>query len=478
MLLLNGLLKIFLKMKITFLGACQQVTGSASLVEADGRRILVDCGLYQERPYLERNWNPFPIDPASLEAIILTHVHLDHSGLLPKVVREGFRGSIYMTPITADLLPIVLLDSARLQEEDAAYKRKRHEREGRRGPYPEIPLYTEEDARQVLPLIKEVVYQHKIKISKNLSFILHDAGHILGSAMIEISVIKRGEEKKIIFTGDIGQKNKPLVNDPTTFERADAVIMEATYGNRNHEDPQDIMTMLSRIINETVEAGGNIVIPAFAVERAQEILFYLGQLTREKKIPPLLCFLDSPMALEVTRVFERHRESLDEETRSLYHLNQDPFHFPGLKMVHSIEESKAINHIRGSCLIMAGSGMATGGRIKHHLAHNISKPESTILFVGYQAQGTLGRQILDGQPEVRILGQIYPVRARIEQIQSFSAHADRDSLLDWLACFEEPKPKIFLIHGEEEVLETFAAAASSQFSSIYIPKYQASFNLT
>ncbi len=277
-------------MKITFLGACQQVTGSASLVEADGRRILVDCGLYQERPYLERNWNPFPIDPASLEAIILTHVHLDHSGLLPKVVREGFRGSIYMTPITADLLPIVLLDSARLQEEDAAYKRKRHEREGRRGPYPEIPLYTEEDARQVLPLIKEVVYQHKIKISKNLSFILHDAGHILGSAMIEISVIKRGEEKKIIFTGDIGQKNKPLVNDPTTFERADAVIMEATYGNRNHEDPQDIMTMLSRIINETVEAGGNIVIPAFAVERAQEILFYLGQLTREKKIPPLSMF--------------------------------------------------------------------------------------------------------------------------------------------------------------------------------------------
>lgn len=465
-------------MRITFLGACQQVTGSAFILEANGRRILIDCGLYQERPYLERNWNPFPIDPTSLEAIILTHVHLDHSGLLPKVVREGFHGPIYMTTVTADLLPIVLLDSAHLQEEDAAYKRKRHEREGRRGPYPEIPLYTEEDVRQVFPLIKKVTYEQEIKISKNLSFILRDAGHILGSAMVEILVSKRGEEKKIIFTGDIGQKNKPLVKDPTTFERADAVIMEATYGNRNHEDPEDIISMLSRIINETVEAGGNVVIPTFAVERAQEVLFYLSQLTREKKIPPLLCFLDSPMAFEVTKVFERHRESFDEETRQLYKLNQDPFHFPGLKMVRSIEESKAINHIRGSCLIMAGSGMCTGGRIKHHLAHNIAKPESTILFVGYQAQGTLGRQILDSQPEVRILGQIYPVRARIEQIQSFSAHADRDSLLDWLACFQKPQPKIFLIHGEEEVLEDFALAASNQSFSVHIPKYQASFNLT
>ncbi len=465
-------------MRITFFGACQQVTGSAFLFEADGRRILIDCGLYQERPYLERNWDPFPVDPPSIDAIILTHVHLDHAGLLPKIVREGFRGPIYMTPITADLLPIVLLDSAHLQEEDAAYKRKRHEREGRRGPYPEIPLYTEEDARKVFPLIKKVDYQREIKIGKNLSFILHDAGHILGSAMVEIWSQQRGEEKNIIFTGDIGQKNKPLVNDPTTFEKAHAVIMEATYGNRNHEDPQDIMTMLSQIINETVEAGGNIVIPTFAVERAQEVLFYLSQLTREKKIPPLLCFLDSPMALEVTRVFERHRESFDEETLKLYHLSQDPFHFPSLKMIRSIEESKAINRLRGSCLIMAGSGMCTGGRIKHHLVHNISRPESTILFVGYQAQGTLGRQILDGHPEVRILGQIYPVRARIEQIQGFSAHGDRDFLLEWLACFQEPRPEVFLIHGEEEVLEDFAQFVRSQFPSVQIPKYKTSINLT
>jgi metallo-beta-lactamase family protein len=466
-----------MKMKVTFLGACQQVTGSAFFLESYGRRILIDCGLFQERPFLERNWNPFPVEPDSLEAIVLTHVHLDHCGLLPKVVREGFSGPIYMTPVTADLLPIVLLDSAHLQEEDAAYKRKRHAREGRQGPYPEIPLYTQEEARQVLPLIRRVSYGEEIKLGPNLSFIFHDAGHILGSAMVEILAGRKGKEKRIIFTGDIGQKNKPLVEDPSTFERADAVIMEATYGDRNHEDPEDIVTLLARIINETVEAGGNIVIPTFAIERAQEVLFYLNQLTREKRIPPLLCFLDSPMALEVTQVFEKHRESFDEETKVLYRQNQHPFHFPGLKMVRSIEESKAINHLRGSCIIMAGSGMCTGGRIKHHLVHNITRPESTILFVGYQAQGTLGRQILDGQPEVRILGQIYPVKARITQIQGFSAHADRDFLLDWLACFKEPLPQIFLVHGEKEVLENFAQTCSQKFPSVKIPDYQATFEL-
>ncbi|MCX7974484.1 MAG: MBL fold metallo-hydrolase [Candidatus Aminicenantes bacterium] len=459
-------------MKITFLGACRQVTGSAFLVETEGKRLLVDCGLYQERPYLERNWHPFPIEPTSIEAIILTHVHLDHSGLLPKIVKEGFNGPIYMTPITADLLPIVLLDAAHLQEEDAAFKRKRHQREGRKGPYPEIPLYTEQEARRVFSMIKKVNYREKIKLGRNLNFILHDAGHILGSAMVEISIQQSGREKNIIFTGDIGQRNKPLVKEPSIFERADFVLMEATYGDKNHEDPEDIPTMLTRIINETVMAGGNLVIPIFAIERAQEVLFYLSSLTREKKIPPLLCFLDSPMALEVTQVFEKHQESFDEETLALYRSHQDPFHFPGLKMIRTINESKAINKIRGSCIIMAGSGMCTGGRIKHHLVHNIARPESTILFVGYQAKGTLGRQILDGQSEVRILGQFYPVRARIEQIQSFSAHADRQSLLGWLAAFKEPPEKIFLIHGEEETLENFAQAIVAQFPSVLVPHYQ------
>lgn len=464
-------------MKLTFLGACRQVTGSAILLETKHERILIDGGLYQERPYLERNWLPFPVEPSSLDAIILTHVHLDHCGLLPKIVKEGFKGPIYTTPITADLLPIVLLDAAHLQEEDAAYKRKRHQREGRQGPYPEIPLYTREEARQIFPLIKKVGYHQEVRLSQSLSFTFHDAGHILGSAMIEIRVGRGLQERRIIITGDIGQKNKPLVNDPACFEEADFVIMEATYGNRNHEDPEDIPTLLARIINETVTAGGNIVIPTFAVERAQEVLFYLSQLTRQEKIPPLLCFLDSPMALEVTQVFEKHRESFDEETLALYQSHQDPFHFPGLKMVRSINESKAINQIRGSCLIMAGSGMCTGGRIKHHLVHNISRPESTILFVGYQAKGTLGRQILDGQPEVRILGQFYQVKARIEQIQSFSAHADRTFLQSWVENFKTPPQKIFLIHGEEEALADFASLINPHFPSVLIPDYQQTFTL-
>jgi len=469
-------------MKLTFLGACRQVTGSAYLLEQDSLRVLVDCGLYQERPFLERNWNQFPADPQTIDALILTHVHLDHSGLIPKLVRDGFNGPIFMTPITADLLPIVLLDSAHLQEEDAAFKRKRHKKEGRRGPYPEIPLYTEEDVRRVKPLIREVNYGQPIKFSQNFSCLLHNAGHILGSAMVEIILGRGKREKHIVFTGDLGQKDKPLVDDPEFLQAAETLIMEATYGDRNHEDPADIETLLTKIINETVAAGGNIVIPTFAVERAQEVLYYLGQLTREEKIPPLLCFLDSPMALEVTQVFERHRESLDEETRRLYRLHQDPFSFPGLKLVRSIEESKAINHLRGSCLIMAGSGMGTGGRIKHHLVHNISRPESTILFVGYQAPGTLGRQILDGHPEVRIFGQMYPVRSRIEQIQGFSAHADRRFLLEWLASFQQPPRQIFLTHGEEEALAAFRQSLLDKFSasfspSVFIPAYKETYQL-
>lgn len=465
-------------MVITFLGACRQVTGSAYLLEHNGQRFLIDCGLYQERPYLERNWNPFPVEPESLQGLILTHAHLDHSGLTPKVVRDGFKGPIYTTPITADLIPIVLLDSARLQEEDAAYKRKRHALEGRKGPYPEIPLYTEEDVNLVKPLLTIVDYNQKISLSQKLSFEFHDAGHILGSAMVEVKVKDKIGWRNLIFTGDIGQKDKPLVNDPTFFASADAVVMEATYGDRSHEDPADIQTMLAKIINETVEAGGNIVIPTFSVERAQEVLFYLSLLTRSKRIPPLLCFLDSPMALEVTRVFENHRERMDEETQNLFRRRQDPFHFPGLKMVRTTEESKAINHIRGSCLIMAGAGMCTGGRIKHHLVHNISRPESTILFVGYQAPGTLGRQILDGHGEVRILGQSLAVRARIAQIEGFSAHADQGFLLEWLKAFHRPPDKIFLTHGEGEVLERFSQTVSEHLpATIVIPEYKEKYSL-
>lgn len=459
-------------MRIQFLGAAQQVTGSSYYLEADGLRLLIDCGLFQERAFLERNWAPFLVPPENIDFLLLTHVHLDHSGLIPKLVREGFSKNILTTPASADLLPVVLLDSARIQEEDAAYKRKRHKKEGRRGPYPEIPLYTEAEAAKVSAFVKPVAYEKAIPLNNRVSARFHEAGHILGSAMIELTIKERKKPRKVIFSGDIGQRKKPLIRDPYIFDQADVVIMESTYGDRNHEDPADVETMLSQIIRETVKAGGNIVIPVFAVERAQELMFYLRRLIRQKRIPRLPVFLDSPMAMDVTEVFKQHPECLDAETLDLFRSGQSPFQFPGLRFTRTQEESKAINSFRSSCLIMAGSGMCTGGRIKHHLVQNIGRPESTILFVGYQAEGTLGHQILKAQPEVRIFGQYHRVRAKVKQIHSFSGHADRSGLFQWLGHFRSPLPLVFLTHGEKKVSLDLANTLKNQKGfDISIPEY-------
>jgi metallo-beta-lactamase family protein len=438
-------------LKIQFLGAAEQVTGSCYFVEADGLRVLVDCGLFQERPFLERNWAPFPVTPESIDCVLLTHVHLDHSGLLPKFVGEGFRSQIFTTQASADLLPLVLIDSAQVQEEDAAYKRKRHEKEGRHGRYPEIPLYTEREAARVSKFVKPVGYRKRIPLGPNVSALFYEAGHILGSAMVELSVRERKRTLKIIFSGDIGQEGKPLLRDPVVFSQAQAVIMESTYGDRDHEDRNDPQTMLAQVIQDTIKANGNVVIPVFAVERAQELLFHLSLLIRGRRIPRVPVFLDSPLATEVTAVFLRHLDFLDEETRALVGSGQSPFEFPGLRYTRTQEESKAINSLGRPAVIMAGAGMCTGGRIKHHLVHNIGRPESTILFVGYQASGTLGRQILERQPEVRIFGRPHRLEARVEQIQGFSGHADRTGLSRWLGHFRPPLPVLFLTHAEKEV---------------------------
>lgn len=459
-------------MRIQFLGAAQQVTGSSYYLEGDGLRLLIDCGLFQERAFLERNWAPFLVPPENIDFLLLTHVHLDHSGLIPKLVREGFSKNILTTPASADLLPVVLLDSARIQEEDAAYKRKRHQKEGRRGPYPEIPLYTEAEAAKVSAFVKPVAYEKAIPLNNSVSARFHEAGHILGSAMIELTIKERKKPRKVIFSGDIGQWKKPLIRDPYIFDQADVVILESTYGDRNHDDPADVETMLSQIIRETVKAGGNIVIPVFAVERAQELMFYLRRLIRQKRIPRLPVFLDSPMAMDVTEVFKQHPECLDEETLELFRSGQSPFQFPGLRFTRTQEESKAINSFRSSCLIMAGSGMCTGGRIKHHLVQNIGRPESTILFVGYQAEGTLGHQILKAQPEVRIFGQYHRVRAKVKQIHSFSGHADRSGLFQWLGHFRSPLPLVFLTHGEKKVsLDLANTLKNKKGFDISIPEY-------
>jgi metallo-beta-lactamase family protein len=440
-------------MNIQFAGAARQVTGSCYYLEGRSCRFLVDCGLHQERDHLDRNWDPFPFDPGRLDAVFLTHVHLDHSGLLPRLVKEGFRGPVYATDASGELLPIVLEDSAHIQVEDAEFKQKRHKRQGRRGPHPEIPLYTVEDAAAVRPLVRTVAYEKPVPVRDGVTVVFHDAGHILGSAMIEIVAGEGGTERRIIFSGDIGQWGKPIVCDPTVFSQADEIVMESTYGDRDHEDIALIPDLLSAVIVKTVRAGGNILIPTFAVERAQDLLYYLSRLSAEKRIPRIMAFLDSPMAVDVTEVFEKNRKDMEPELRAEFEAGRQPFRFPGLELVRTPEESKAINAIRGSCLIMAGSGMCNGGRIKHHLTLNISRPECAVVFVGYQARGTLGREILEGRSPVRIHGDLYPVRAGVSQIEGFSAHADRKSLLRWLSHFQKPPRHLFLVHGEPEVSE-------------------------
>lgn len=389
-------------MKLAFFGAARQVTGSCYYLEANGLRILVDCGLYQERPYLERNWAAFPVSPEDVDFILLTHAHLDHSGLIPKVVRDGFAGTILTTAATADLVAIALMDAAKIQEEDAAFKIKRHQKEGRTGPHTVAPLYTTEDVQAAMPLVEEVAYDEPHALGPGVSFRFRDAGHILGSAMVELSVGENGKERTIVFSGDIGQWDMPFVRDPSVFDRADYVVMESTYGDRDHEDPGRVGELLGGIIRDTAGAGGNVVIPTFAIERAQDLMFHLSRLVRAKTIPAMPVYLDSPMAREVTEAFERHDEFLDEEARHLFASKQHPFRFPGLVIVRTPGESRSINTARGPAVIMAGSGMCTGGRIKHHLALNISRPDSTILFVGYQARATLGRQILEKAPQVRL----------------------------------------------------------------------------
>jgi metallo-beta-lactamase family protein len=437
-------------MKIKFLGATHQVTGSSYLLETDEVKILIDCGMFQERDYSQRNWEAFPVPPDQIQYVLLTHVHQDHSGLIPKLVKEGFHGDILLTAASKELFPIVILDSARIQEEDAAFKKNRNSNKEHEEPYTETPLYTVQDAEKCFPLLKAVLYEEFVQLNDKIKVCFHDAGHILGSAMIEVVFQDENGSCNIIFSGDIGQFDAPLLNNPTVFDRADYVVMESTYGDRNHDNLQDIDDKLSKIVNDTVKAGGNVIIPTFAIERAQELLYHISLLARAKRIPYIVTFLDSPMAVEVTKVFEQSKKYFDKQTLGLFKDGQTPFDFPGLKLVESIEGSKAINLIKGSAIIMAGSGMITGGRIKHHLVREITRPESALIFVGYQAVGTLGRQILDGVSPVSILGESYPVRMRIENINGLSAHAGMNDLHRWLDNFKAPPKHVFLTHGEEE----------------------------
>lgn len=460
-------------MKLHFLGANRQVTGSRYLLEAGGMQIMIDCGLFQERSCQHRNWDDPPVDPDKVDVMLLTHGHLDHCGLIPRFVSSGFRGRILTTPPSIELARIVLEDAARIQEEDASYKKRRHKKEKRKGAFQPGPLYTVDEARATFERFDPIPYDKTIKLNEHVSFCFHDAGHILGSAMIELHVDEGRGPKTIVFSGDLGQSHRVLMKDPTRIERADFLVMESTYGDRPHKDAGDLQGNFAKIINDTVQRGGNVVIPTFAIDRSQELMYHLSQLTYEKRIPSLTTFLDSPMAVSVTNVYKRHKFLLDEQTQAMLEGGRHPFQFDGLHFVRSSSESRAINTIRGTCIILAGSGMCTGGRVKHHLRQNIARPESTILFVGYQANGTLGRHILEGDERVRIHGRSYDVNARITKLNGLSAHGDRNDLLSWAEALKEPPNTIFLTHGEERAANRLAQTLADRHGwKVKVPRYE------
>jgi len=464
--------------RLSFLGAAENVTGSRFLLRANGHKVLIDCGMHQERELRKRDWDPFPVDPSSIDAVLITHAHLDHCGYLPKLVREGFSGPVYCTRATAEIMQISLLDSAHLQESDAEHKRRRHQREGRKGPHPELPLYTVADAERCFELLKPIRCKQDIEVADGLTAEFRDAGHILGSTMIAVDARVNGDTRRILFSGDVGRWDRPILRDPSTFEQADYVLVESTYGNRTHAPVADVDRELERVIKQTVEARGNLIVPSFAIERAQELLYHMSELLDEDRIPHILVFLDSPMAIKVTDVFRNHPELMDEETRAILAEHRSPFDFPSLMAVDSTAHSKALNYLGGTGMIIAGSGMCTGGRIKHHLVNNIERPESTILFVGYQAVGTLGRHIVEGANEVRIFGEKHEVRARIEQIHGFSAHADQNELLRWLSAIQNKPRKVFVVHGEEESTSDFARLISETNGwDVVVPGYRDEFKL-
>ena len=461
-------------MKLHFLGANRQVTGSRYCLEVGDRKVMIDCGMYQERPYLSRNWEICPVPPNEIDALLLTHVHIDHSGLIPRLVHDGFDGPIYATHPSVALAEIMLRDSARIQEEDAKYKKRRHEKEGRRGKYPEEPLYTERDVEQTLPMCRGVTYNKPFDVTDSITVTYHDAGHILGSAMLEVVVNEPNREpRRIIFSGDIGQWNKPIIRDPTLFQDADYVIMESTYGDREHVEAGEIGQQLEDIIRETTSNGGNVVIPTFAVERAQELMYHISQLVHENRIPDIPIFLDSPMAIDVTEVFQKYQDYFDMKTWLQAISDTPPLRFPGLKLCRSVADSQAINKVNTPCILMATAGMCNAGRIKHHLRLNIGRPESCILFVGYQGEGTLGRQIIEGREEVRIHGRQWRVRASVAQIYGFSGHADRSDLLRWISHLKAPPRHIFLTHGNEVSANSLAGRIGGEMQwNVSVPAYQ------
>ncbi len=466
-------------MRITFLGAAKTVTGSCCHIETDSCSFLVDCGMFQGSSEDEaRNHDPFPFNPAELDFVILTHAHIDHSGRIPKLFNDGFKGQIYSTKATAELCAIMLPDSGHIQEFENEWVNRKSECAG----LPSFkPLYTVQDAMDCIKLFNSVRYYEELKINDKIRVKFNDAGHILGSSIAEIWVKEGGRESKLVFSGDLGNKNMPILRDPDIIDSADYLFIESTYGNRNHMKVENKIDRFMEIIHTTKEKGGNIIIPSFAVGRTQDIIYELFK-QREKygeELKHLLeipVYVDSPLAVSATRVFRNNLDCFDEEAREYIENGDNPLDFPGLRFTQSADESKALNDSKETLIIISASGMCEAGRIKHHLKHNLWRKESSVVFVGYQAAGTLGRRLVDGAKKVRIFGEEINVDARIEMIEGFSGHADQSGLMSWLKSFRSKPKKIFIVHGEEESMTEFSELISSEIGiSAVIPEYGESF---
>lgn len=442
-------------MKITFLGAAHEVTGSCYYIEACGKKFLVDCGMEQGRNLYENK--PIPVPASQLDFMCLTHAHIDHSGMIPKLCAEGFRGDIYATEATVDLCDIMLRDSAHIQEFEAEWRNRKAKRAGKEE---YIPVYTMQDAMEAIRHLHPLPYRQEIQIADGIRIRLVDAGHLLGSASIEMWITENSVEKKIVFSGDIGNLNQPLINDPTYVDSADYVIMESTYGDRAHEPAPDYVNALAKVIERTFDRGGNLVIPSFAVGRTQEMLYFIRQIKEQNLVPEhqnFEVYVDSPLAIEATTIFDKHYgDCFDQEAKDLIAKGINPIRFPGLKIAITADESKQINLDQEPKIIISASGMCDAGRIKHHLKHNLWREECTILFVGYQAHGTVGRALIEGAQQIKLFGEEINVAAEITALPGVSGHADCNGLMKWASAFKEKPQKVFVTHGEDTVTEILA----------------------
>ena len=446
-------------MKIKFCGASSGVTGSCHLLTTENHKILLDCGQFQGGKAQEAlNAEPFPFDPAEIECVVLSHAHIDHCGRIPLLVKRGFKGKIYCTDATADLLDVMLKDSGYIHEKDAERQNRKALRAGK--PMVE-PLYTYNDAVDSLQYVEPVLYDQLIELNDNMKIAFNDAGHILGSAITELWITEDGKESKIVFSGDLGMMDRPILRDPTIIKKADYVIMETTYGNRNHPENSTSINQLLDIVLKTIKRGGNVVIPSFAVGRTQELIFEFNKFYEEHseyrtQLDKVKVYVDSPMATTATEVFRKNAQVFDEETKAYIMRGDNPLDFKNLKFTRTTAESQALNMDKNPKIIISASGMCEAGRIRHHLKHNLWDPRASVIFVGYQAEGTLGRILVEGTKDVTLFGEAVHVNAEIYNLEGFSGHADQNGLLAWISGFQKKPKQVFLVHGEEDSKKDFA----------------------